>query len=50
MRLIEEMSLSTSSNNANIKDNEQIGLDLLANSKNELKNLINLMMILNMKK
>ena len=30
---IEEMSLSTSSNNANIKDNEQIGLDLLANSK-----------------
>ena len=30
---IEEMSLSTSSNNANIKDNQQIGLDLLANSK-----------------
>ena len=30
---IEEMSLSTSSNNANVKDNEQIGLDLLANSK-----------------
>ena len=30
---IEELSLSTSSNNANVKDNEQIGLDLLANSK-----------------
>ena len=30
---IDEMSLSTSSNNANVNNNEQIGLDLLANSK-----------------